>query len=446
MADGRLAFTFHRCLGEGGYGEVYLATQHTDGGIQRDVAVKVLREPFDDDADAVKRLRDEGQALALLSHPAIVGVHQFARIDDRLALVMEYIEGADLSYYTDKERLLPERVVVEAVREVAEALAHALEVSNPLTGRPLGMIHRDIKPANVRFSVDGKVKLLDFGVARSEEMKRRARTAMGEVLLTPGFGAPEALGFGVTGPAVDVFALGVSMFELLVGEPFYGKTDLKFQVALALDSEDFNQYLGERLELVANETLRAELRKMLSFTHEHRPTAAQVADTLDGIWRGMDGPTVGKWARTTQFPDLSYDTTALCGRRVDGEGVVLGAKDVAAPATAAPQRPPPKLGGPPPPPGADRSDLSPAGPVPSVVPPPPRGLRNTLDVTQPAPDVRVMEPPRKPTTPPPVTRTQEPPASSGSSTVLLVGGVGVAGVVLLVVVVVLTVAVAWLFL
>ena len=104
MSGKPLAFTFHSCLGQGGYGEVYLATQH--GNIQRQVAVKVLRPEYQEGSDAMNRLRDEGQALAFLQHPAIVAVHEFARIDGRLGLVMEYIEGADASLFTDKDHLL----------------------------------------------------------------------------------------------------------------------------------------------------------------------------------------------------------------------------------------------------------------------------------------------------------------------------------------------------
>jgi serine/threonine protein kinase len=356
-----VAFRFHNCLGEGGYGEVYLATQQTEGGIKRDVAVKVLHERYDESSDAVKRLRDEGQVLAMLQHPAIVSVHQFCEVEGRLALVMEYIEGADVSYFCHPDRLLPERIRVEVAREVSEALAHALSVQNPMTGRPLGMIHRDIKPANIRVTVDGKVKLMDFGVARSTEIDRKAKTAMGDVLLTPGFGAPEALGFGVSGPMVDIFALGVSLFEMETGQPFYGQTDLAFQVSLAMDSEDYTKHLEERLELVSNPEIRALIGDMLKFQHELRPEAAEIADRADDLWRKMEGETLGQWARSTTFPDLSYDTAELCGKLIDAGGVIVGE----APKGEGVPPPPPSFG--------DQGN-------------------KTLDLTSPPPDPRVSGP------------------------------------------------------
>ncbi len=394
-----VAFRFHNCLGEGGYGEVYLATQQTEGGIKRDVAVKVLHERYDESSDAVKRLRDEGQVLAMLQHPAIVSVHQFCEVEGRLALVMEYIEGADVSYFCTPERLLPERIRIEVVREVAEALAHALSVQNPMTGRPLGMIHRDIKPANVRVTVDGKVKLMDFGVARSTEIDRKAKTAMGDVLLTPGFGAPEALGFGVSGPMVDVFALGVTLFEMETGQPFYGKGDLAFQVSLAMDSEDYTKHLGERLQLVSNPEVRQLVGDMLKFQHELRPKASEIADRADDMWRKMDGGTLGQLARGMDFPDLSYDTAELCGKLIDAGGVIVGEA--------------PKL---------------------ETVPPPPPsfsdGSNKTLDLTQPPPDARVSAPTTGSATAGVGSATQAPiepatspgaPASKGSNLPVILG-------------------------
>ncbi|MEZ4315866.1 MAG: serine/threonine-protein kinase [Myxococcota bacterium] len=408
MSGAPVAFQFHNCLGEGGYGEVYLATQQTEGGIKRDVAVKVLHERYDENSDAVKRLRDEGQVLALLQHPAIVAVHQFCEISGRLALVMEYIEGADVSYYCDRNRLLPERIRVEVIREVAEALAHALRVPNPMTGRPLGMIHRDIKPANVRITVDGKVKLMDFGVARSTEMDRKAKTAMGDVLLTPGFGAPEALGFGVSGPMVDVFALGVSLFDMCTGESFYGRTDLAFQVSLAMDSEDYNAHLEERLMLIPNEDIRSLCRDMLLFQHELRPGAADIADRADALWRKMSGDALGKWARSNAFPDLSYDTAEFCGKLIDARGVIVGVA------------PPPQPPAPEPPPVSNAS----------VPPAPPRfGNAHTLDLTHPPPVDRESQPiPRKPQPAPPAPKPSNAPIIMGAAAVvagLVMFGIGV---------------------
>lgn len=376
---------FHNCLGQGGYGEVYLATQH--GNIQRQVAVKVLRPEYQEGSDAMNRLRDEGQALAFLQHPAIVAVHEFARIDGRLGLVMEYIEGADASLFTDKQYLLGEKVVLTIVREVAEALHHAYNAPNPRTGKPLELIHRDIKPANIRLSTDGNVKLLDFGVARANEMDRKASTMMGDVLLTSGFGAPETLGFGIQSAAGDVFALGVCLYQLLTGDDFYGTSDLRMQVNLALDSEEYKTHAELRLGSIAHDGIRALLTDMLQYSHEHRPDAGQVADRADELFKKLDGDTIGQWARAFEWPPLPEIKADLVGRRIDGEGVVLPpSKDL----------PESKLTG-----GPDGAQGSPDAPL----PPPPRfeGKVNTL----PGPPPRQESGP--PATPAPAAAPAAPP-------------------------------------
>src|SRR5690606_31293680 len=158
-------------LGTGRFGEVWLAEQRTRGGLDRLVAVKILREQYEETSDAVKRLRDEAQILAMLAHPCIVGIHEIMRIEGRLALVNEYIEGIDVESFCTPDRLLPPRVAVGIISRVAGALDWAIHTPNPATGRPLNLIHRDIKPANIRLSSFGEVKLLDFGLARSNEMK-----------------------------------------------------------------------------------------------------------------------------------------------------------------------------------------------------------------------------------------------------------------------------------
>lgn len=331
MTAARVVFTFHRCLGEGGYGEVYLAHQVTAGGLQREVAVKVLHERYDDDSNAVKRLRDEGQVLALLAHPSILTVHGFAKVAGRLALVTEYVEGSDVSIFCDPAALLPTSVAVEIARDVAEALHYALTVPNPHTGRPLQMIHRDVKPANVRVSVDGKVKLLDFGVARSNEMDRQAKTAMGDVLLTSGFAAPEALGFGVSGPSVDVFALGVTLFAMLTGKQFYRGRDLKFQVTLAMNAVDYTSYLEERVLLVEDLDLAALLVDVLAFQHELRPSAEEFAERLDGLLPLMPGPRLGNWSRNREWPLQSVEGAELTGARIDATGRILHESEIPAP-------------------------------------------------------------------------------------------------------------------
>ncbi|MBT3222805.1 MAG: serine/threonine protein kinase, partial [Proteobacteria bacterium] len=332
MAQERLAFTFRECLGAGGFGEVYLASQHTAGGIKRLVAVKVLSGEFDDDSDAVRRLRDEGQILAMLAHPAILGVHQFTRVNNRLALVTEYVEGFDLGSFCAPDTLMPPRAAVGIVGVVADALDFAWRTHHPETGRPLHLIHRDIKPENIRLSLTGQVKLLDFGIARTTEMTRQAKTAMGDVLMTPGYGAPEALAFGVTGPKVDVYALGATLFRMLQGERFYGKRPIEFHLALALDTQDYAEFLAERLARVRHGATRDLLSSMMAHAPEHRPSAGSVCEQSETIVNRMGGPTYAQWTREYHAPahEPSNVSSPLEGMSLTSAGEVVNSGSLGA--------------------------------------------------------------------------------------------------------------------
>jgi serine/threonine protein kinase len=326
--DEKLEFTFRKCLGAGGFGEVYLAEHYTKGGISRLVAVKVLKSEFGADSDAVKRLRDEGQILAMMQHPAILGVHHFAEVDGRIALVTEYIEGIDLASYCVPGNLMPKRAALGIVGEVASALDFAYHTNNPKTGRKLKLIHRDIKPENIRLSIHGQVKVLDFGVARSNEMQRAAKTAMGDILMTPGYGAPESLAFGVTGPKVDVYALGATLYRMITGEKFYQDKPITFQLNLAMDTADYAIFLDKRLDLVKSIPISELLRDMLQHTPERRLTAADVCDRCEDLVRKLKGPPYQRWARERDEHTVSAGVPGpLVGKSVTHQGEVVQASN-----------------------------------------------------------------------------------------------------------------------
>ncbi len=133
MSHGHSEFTFHQCLGKGGFGEVYLATIRRPGGLEREVAVKVLREGLPNEDEAVRRLTDEGRMLATLNHPCILRVDDLHRIRGRVSLVTEYIPGIDLAQFTTPPDLLPPKVVLGAAAEVSDALHCAWSTPSPQT-------------------------------------------------------------------------------------------------------------------------------------------------------------------------------------------------------------------------------------------------------------------------------------------------------------------------
>ena len=140
-------------VGEGGMGEVYRAR---DGHLNRDVAIKVLPESFALDADRVARFTREAQVLAALNHPNIATIYGIEASHGIRALVMELVEGEDLSTHITRGPIAPADALPIA-RQIADALEAAHEQ---------GIVHRDLKPANIKMTADGATKVLDFGLAQ----------------------------------------------------------------------------------------------------------------------------------------------------------------------------------------------------------------------------------------------------------------------------------------
>ncbi len=210
-------------LGAGGMGEVFRAR---DTRLGRLVAVKILPDAVSQDAGRVARFESEARALAALSHPNILAIHDFGRSNGRLYAVTELLEGDTL-----RDRMAGEPVAWRKAVEIAAATADALA-----SAHAAGIVHRDLKPENLFITSDGRVKVLDFGLAKVvEPVSRDAVTltspspnplsAAGEIVGTLSYMAPEQLrGLKVDG-RTDIFALGCVLFEMLsASRPFAGAT------------------------------------------------------------------------------------------------------------------------------------------------------------------------------------------------------------------------------
>ena len=200
-------------VGRGGMGRVYRAL---DTRLHRTVAIKALPLDAAPDASQRERLRREARAAAALSHPGICIVHALEEIDGELYIVSEFIEGQTLRQEIESGT----RPTVEQIVDTAGQLAAALA-----TAHAAGIIHRDLKPENVMRASDGRVKILDFGLARREQINVPTAlvTQAGMMIGTPAYMAPEQFSGGSVDARTDVFAFGVLLYEYASCEhPFDG--------------------------------------------------------------------------------------------------------------------------------------------------------------------------------------------------------------------------------
>ena len=209
-------------IGKGGMGEVY---QAKDTKLGRDVAIKVLPEEFALDTDRVARFQREAKLLASLNHPNIAAIHGLEEFEGTHFLVMELIEGQTL-----RDRIKSGPIPVEEALQLALQMAEALEAAHEN-----GVIHRDLKPANVKVTPDGKVKILDFGLAKAysgdpessspadSPTLSAAATRQGVILGTAAYMSPEQARGKFVDKRVDIWAFGAVLYEMLTGQfPFKG--------------------------------------------------------------------------------------------------------------------------------------------------------------------------------------------------------------------------------
>ena len=228
-------------LGAGGMGEVYRAK---DTRLGREVAIKVLPAGFAEDPERRARFEREAQAVAALSHPNIVAIHDTGLHDNQLFVVMELLTGETL-----RERLRAGAMPVRKAIEVAVQIARGLGAAH---GK--GLVHRDLKPDNVFVQEDGQVKILDFGLARqtgvgqSGAAETMAATDPGIVMGTIGYMAPEQVRGQAVDARADVFAFGAVLYEMVSGtRAFQGETAADTMTAIL--TKDPPELSGTRPDL-----------------------------------------------------------------------------------------------------------------------------------------------------------------------------------------------------
>lgn len=196
-------------IGSGGMAQVFKGKDHK---LNRFVAVKVLKDEFVEDKNFVRKFKEEAQAAAALAHPNIVNVYDVGDEQNINYIVMELVEGITLKTYIEKKG----RLTVKEATSIAIQVASGLEIAHNNQ-----IVHRDIKPQNIIISREGKVKVTDFGIAKSVSSNTNTADAMGSVHYT----SPEQARGGYSDAKSDIYSLGIVMYEMVTGRvPFDGET------------------------------------------------------------------------------------------------------------------------------------------------------------------------------------------------------------------------------
>ena len=213
-----------RLIGTGGMGEVYEAEVQGVEGFSRPAALKLIKEEFSTNPDFIRYFVQEARLAALLTHPNIIQVYHFGRTGTRYYLLMEYVEGMDLQVFIarhrDMKKPVPPEVAVGIISHVLKALAYANDVPLP-DGTRATIVHSDVSPRNVMLSLEGDVKLGDFGIAKAAA---DSTSSPGSYIGKPEYLSPERIEEGYTSPAGDIFATALILYEMLtLHHPFYNE-------------------------------------------------------------------------------------------------------------------------------------------------------------------------------------------------------------------------------
>ena len=286
-------------IGEGGMAIVYRALDHR---LNRDVAVKIMRDEMAADEEFRRRFCTESHAVAMLSHPNNVAVYDVSHNDNVEYIVMELVDGITLKQYMERKGMVAWKEVVHFTKQISKALAHAHE---------RGIIHRDIKPQNIMLLRDGTIKVGDFGIAALEnEVYENNGEAIGSIHYI----APEQARGECPDARSDIYSLGVMMYEMLTGGlPFTGNTLGEIAVqhmnAKPVPPHEKNPEIPLELERITLKAMNAEL------SERYQSANALLADleafihtpvTIEGDGADYENPDVKPVRSSTELSRERY--------------------------------------------------------------------------------------------------------------------------------------------
>lgn len=269
-------------IAAGGMAEVYRAKMTGVEGFQKLVAVKCILPAYTSRREFAEMFVDEAKLAAELVHPNIIQIQQLGRIADQLYIAMELVHGRDLRHLMQRAREPKRPLPVEFAAYVASQAALGLDYAHhkaDMSGRPLNLIHRDVSPQNLLVGYEGRVKVVDFGIARADV--REHKTNIGILKGKIAYMAPEQVQDGPLDRRTDLFALGLVLHEMLAGRPVFEGSD-QFQTierirhAKVPDVRDFRPDVPDELAEIVARALAADPDARFS-------TGAMMAEALTSL-------------------------------------------------------------------------------------------------------------------------------------------------------------------
>ena len=290
-------------LAQGGMGEILLARLDGAAGFEKYVVIKRLRSHLVDDQRSIRAFLDEARIVARISHPNVCQVYELGYENGRHYLAMEYLEGLSLSGMVKRASRdrspLDLRAVCGLVEQACEGLQH-VHTLRKVDGTPAGVVHRDISPQNLFVTVDGVVKVLDFGIAKTGDSS--VRTPTGRVKGKSAYMSPEQIRGVTLDPRSDIYSLGVVLYEAVTGRPLFQRGDIHETFrAIREDTLPFLRDVPEELNQV--------IQKAVSRSREERYDSARslgraVSNAMSARGGSMTAPALAEWLMERFDADL----------------------------------------------------------------------------------------------------------------------------------------------
>ena len=299
----------------GGMAEVWLGkTIQDDGSVSDLLAIKRLLSKFGEDDEFLTMFVDEARIVGQLEHPGVVPIHELGRHGSSMYIAMEFVWGRDLLGILRRLRELGRSFEPETVAYIGSRLAETLHYAHTAIdreGKPLSVVHRDVSPQNVLVSFDGKVKLIDFGIAKAAT--RSTRTQAGTLKGKVGYMSPEQVQGGTVDHRSDQFALGTCLYEMLTGRPLFTRPNNYDSMALVREAEvppllSVAPECPPRLAEIVHRALSKDPEQRFPTSHElHKALTLFLADADPGYERF----TLVTWLRSLFKEEMAEEKRRL---------------------------------------------------------------------------------------------------------------------------------------